>query len=114
MLGTLSPLSWGRTPYCSGLVNSCWFAKCLLGFVGLVSSLADAAQPAGYCVCGAQGHPGKWSAGQGTLTSLEVKNKGLSEGNSYRPGPQRGYCEHFTESLDEWELVSHFPDSNLG
>lgn len=33
-----SPLSWGRTPCRSGLVNSCQFAECLLGFVGLVSS----------------------------------------------------------------------------
>ena len=65
MLGTLSPLSWGRTPYCSGLVKSCQLAKCLLGFVGLVSSPADAAQPPGHRICGVWGHPGGQSASQG-------------------------------------------------
>lgn len=65
MLGTLSPLSWGRTPCCSGLVNSCQFSECLLGFVGLVSSPADAAQPPGHHVCGVQGHLGGQSASQG-------------------------------------------------
>ena len=88
MLGTLSPLSWGRTPYCSGLVKSCQLAKCLLGFVGLVSSPADAAQPPGHRICGVWGHPGGQSASQGCGVGYVTV-----QGNNRRDGGEVQSCE---------------------